>query len=210
MRLCAKSRVRDMVNNGGVTPGEAAPAPEAAAEPVSVGKRGGRSPQDMALSLGILLVPIVLLLLFYRVVLDGDKPISIDPEPAIQQARSVAAFPVAVPQGLGDDWHTVSATFKREADGATLRLGYVDPDSEPIQLVQSSTPTTKLIPAELGPAPKQVSTFSDGTRIWQRYDARKGENALVLLEQGRTVIVLGTADSGNLETFASSLDQAPK
>jgi hypothetical protein len=205
MRLCAKSRVRDMVNNGGVSTPEAAPAPEAAAEPVTVGKRGGRSTQDMALSLGILLVPIVLVLLFYRVVLDGDKPISVDAEPAIQQARSVAAFPVAVPQGLGDDWHTVSATFKRDAQGATLRLGYVDPDSDPIQLVESSTPTATLIPAELGSAPKAVSTYVDGARTWQRYDARKGENALVLLEKGRTIIVLGKAESENLEIFAKSL-----
>jgi hypothetical protein len=194
-----------MVNNGGVATPEAAPAPEAAAEPVTVGKRGGRSPRDMAMSLGILLLPIVLLLVFYRVVLDGDKPISIDAEPTIQQARTAAVFPVVVPQGLGDDWHTVSATFRRDADGATLRLGYVDPESDPIQLIQSSTPTAKLIPVELGDDPKAVSTFRDGTRTWQRYAAREGENALLLLEKGRTIIVVGTAGSETLEVFASSL-----
>jgi len=194
-----------MVNNGEVATPEAAPTPEAAAGPVTVGKRGGRSPRDMAMSLGILLLPIALLLVFYRVVLDGDKPISIDAEPAIQQARSAAVFPVVLPQGLGDDWHTVSATFKRDTDGATLRLGYVDPESDPIQLVQSSTPTAKLLPVELGDDPKAVSTFRDGTRTWQRYDARKGENALLLLEKGRTIIVVGTAESQTLEAFATSL-----
>jgi hypothetical protein len=195
-----------MVNNGGVATPEAAPAPDASAEPVTVGKRGGRSPRDMAMSLGILLLPIALLLLFYRVVLDGDKPISVDAGPAIQQARSAAVFPVVLPQGLGDDWHTVSATFKRDTDGATLRLGYVDPDSDPIQLVESSTPTAKLLPVELGDDPKAVSTFSDGTRTWQRYDAREGENALLLLEKGRTIIVIGMAESKSLETFAEALD----
>ncbi len=194
-----------MVNNGGVATPEAAPSPEAAAKPVTVGKRGGRSPRDMAMSLGILLLPIALLLIFYRVVLDGDKPVSIDAEPTIQQARSAAVFPVVVPQGLGDDWHPVSATFKRDADGATLRLGYVDPESDPIQLVESSTPTAKLLPVELGDDPKAVSTFSDGKRTWQRYDARKGENALLLLEKGRTIIVVGLAESESLETFAASL-----
>jgi hypothetical protein len=112
---------------------------------------------------------------------------------------------VVLPQGLGDDWHTVSATFKRDADGATLRLGYVDPESDPIQLVQSSTPTAKLLPVELGDDPKAVSTFRDGARTWQRYDARKGENALLLLEKGRTIIVVGTAESQTLEAFATSL-----
>ena len=194
-----------MVNNGGVATPEAAPAPEAAAGPVTVGKRGGRSPRDMAMSLGILLLPIALLLVFYRVVLDGDKPISIDPGATIQQARSAAVFEVVVPQRLGADWHPVSAAFKRDTDGATLRLGYVDPESDPIQLVESSTPTAKLLPVELGADPKAVSTFSDGKRTWQRYDARKGENALLLLEKGRTIIVIGLAESQSLETFASSL-----
>jgi hypothetical protein len=194
-----------MVNNGGVAIPEAAPAPDAAAEPVTVGKRGGRSPRDMALSLGILLLPIALLVLFYRVVLDGDQPVGVDAGPAIQQARSAAVFPVVVPQGLGDDWHTVSATFKRDTDGATLRLGYVDPDSDPIQLVESSVATAKLLPVELGKNPKAVSTFRDGARTWQRYDARDGENALLLLEKGRTIIVVGMAESKGLETFAASL-----
>jgi hypothetical protein len=194
-----------MVNNGEVATPEAAPAPDAAAEPVTVGKRGGRSPRDMAMSLAVLLVPIALLLIFYRVVLDGDKPVSVDAEPAIRQARSAAVFPVVLPQGLGDDWHTVSATFKRDADGATLRLGYIDPESDPIQLIESSVPTERLLPIELGKDPKAVSTYRDGARTWQRYDARKGENALLLLEKGRTIIVVGLAESKTLESFAASL-----
>jgi hypothetical protein len=188
-----------MVNNGGVT------TPDAAAEPVTVGKRGGRSPRDMAMSLGILLLPIALLLIFYRVVLDGDKPVSVDTEPTLQQARAAAAFEVVVPRDLGDDWHPVSATFARGADGATLRIGYVDPDRDPIQLIESSAPTAALIPVELGSEPKATSTFRDGARTWQRYDARPGEEALVLLEKDRTVIVVGTTDAENLEDFAASL-----
>jgi hypothetical protein len=159
----------------------------------------------MAMSLAVLLVPIVLLLVFYRVVLDGDKPVSVDAAPTIQQARAAAAFPVILPQGLNDDWHTVSATFKQETGGATLRLGYVDPESDPIQLVESSVPTAQLLPIELGKDPKAVSTYRDGTRTWQRYDAREGENALLLLEKGRTVIVVGLAESKTLESFAASL-----
>ena len=174
-------------------------------EPVTTGKRGGRSPRDMAMSLGVLLVPIVLLLLFYRVVLDGEKPISVDAAPTIQQARSAAVFPVLVPQGLNEDWHTVSATFKRETEGATLRLGYVDPENDPIQLVQSSVPTATLLPVELGKDPKAVSTFRDGPRAWQRYEARAGESALILLEKDRTIIVVGMTESKTLESFASSL-----
>jgi hypothetical protein len=188
-----------MVNNGEVT------TPDAAAEPVAVGKRGGRSPRDMAMSLGVLLVPIALLLLFYRLVLDGDKPVSVDVEPTLQQARSAAVFPVLAPQGLSDDWHVMSATFKRDTAGATLRIGYVDPDRDPVQLVESSLPTATLLPVELGKDPKATGTFRDGPRTWQRYDARQGEYALLLIEKGRTVIVVGTTETETLEKFASAL-----
>lgn len=188
-----------MVNNGEVT------TPDAEAVPVTVGKRGGRSPRDMAMSLGILLLPIALLLLFYRLVLNGDSPVTIDPAPAVQQARAAAAFQVVVPQGLGDDWHPVSATFEHKGGGATLRLGYVDPGKDPIQLIESSTPTAELLPIELGSAPEATGTFRAGARTWQRYDARPGEQALLLLEKGRTVIVVGTTDTETLEGFASSL-----
>ena len=185
-----------MVNNGGVS----------SSETPTVGKRGERRPRDMAMSIAILLVPIALLLIFYRVVLDGDKPISVDPEPALQEARVAAAFPVSAPQGLGDDWHVQTAKFKRDAAGATLRLGYVDPGDDPVQLIQSSVPTATLIPAELGRKPEAVgSVFRAGARDWQRYEGRPGENALVLLEKGRTIIVVGPAESKHLETLATAL-----
>ena len=157
------------------------------------------------MSLAVLLVPIALLLAFYRFFLDGDKPISVDPAPTIQEAQQANAFGVLTPQGLGDDWHTSSATFKRAENGATLRLGYVDPDKDPIQLVQSSVPTDTLLPAELSKDAKPVGNFRSGAGVWRLYDARPGEQALVLADQTRTVIIVGKTDAENLETLATSL-----
>src|SRR3954471_4983105 len=118
----AKSRISDMVNNGWVEPApsteslpDGAPADEA---PTRLGRGQERSPRDMTLSLVVLLVPIALLLIFYRVVLSGDAPVTVDPAPTIQEAQQAALFTVAVPRGLGDDWHTASATFQRESGGA--------------------------------------------------------------------------------------------
>ncbi|MEV6597331.1 DUF4245 domain-containing protein [Actinoplanes sp. NPDC051346] len=170
----------------------------------TVAKRAERRPRDMAMSLAVLLIPIALLLGFYRLVLDGDKPISVDAAPTLQQARAARAFPVSAPS-LGADWHVQTATFKRESGGATLRLGYVDPRGEPLQLVESSVATATLIPAELGKTPTATGTHQAGARTWQRYDARPGENALVLLEKGRTIIVIGKAESTSLEKLASTL-----
>jgi uncharacterized protein DUF4245 len=194
----AKSRFSDMVNNGCVEPDEPA-------APAAIGQRGERSPRDMAMSLAVLLIPIALLLVFYRVVLGGDSPSNVDPGPALDEAREAALFPVTAPGDLGDRWHVVSATFRRQSDGATLRLGYVDPGREPIQLIESSVAPETLVPAELGKAPTPSDTFRSAERVWRLYIARPGEHALVLTEQHRTIIVVGSADTKNLETLAASL-----
>ena len=159
----------------------------------------------MVLSLAILIVPIALLLTFYRVVLSGDAPVTVDPSPTIQEARQAAAFPVAVPHGLGGDWRPASATFKKQANGATLRIGYVDPDKDPIQLVESSVPTATLLPAELTNQAEPLTNFHAANGVWRLYNGRPGEQALILVEQNRTIIVVGTAGVENLQRLASAL-----
>ncbi|MEV6487342.1 DUF4245 domain-containing protein [Actinoplanes sp. NPDC051633] len=177
----------------------------AAAEPARLGKRAGRSPRDMAMSLIVLLVPIALLLAFYRVVLSGEAPVTVDAAPAIQQAQSAGAFPVAVPEGLSDDWHVTSANFKRAPEGASLRLGYVAPDDDAVLLIESSVPAAQLLPAELGKEAKPRGTFRDGEAAWRSYLARPGETALVLTDQTRTIIVLGNSDEKNLQALAAAV-----
>ncbi len=182
--------------------GDPAPGPIGAAAAAS--KRSERSPRDMALSMLVLLIPIVLLLGFYRFLFNGDQPIGVDPAPAIAEARAAGAFPVLEPTGLPADWTTSTATFRRTADGATLRIGYVDPDGDPLQLVQSSVPTATLIPAELGRT-GPGGTVRAGSRTWQRYETRPGEEAIVLSDKGRTVIVVGATDVAKLQTLAAAL-----
>ena len=159
----------------------------------------------MALSLAVLLIPIALLLTFYRVVLSGDAPVTVDPASTIQEARSAAVFPVLVPAGLSEDWHVSSATYRTAPEGATLRLGYVAPDDDSALLVESSVPPEQLLPAELGGSAEPRGTYRDGARAWRAYEARRGETALVLAERGRTVVVVGTTDEENLRTLARSL-----
>lgn len=177
------------------------PAPPAAVD----ARRSDRSPKDMAISLLVLLIPIALLLAFYRGFLGGDQPTQVDPSPAIEQAQGANAFPVSQPTGLGDDWRTVNARYQEVEGGSTLRIGYVTPEGQGAQLVQSNVPAERLIPAELSDrAQPQGQTDLDG-RSWQRYTARQNEQALVLLEPGRTVIVVGDARENELRRLASSL-----
>ncbi|ROT32149.1 DUF4245 domain-containing protein [Micromonospora sp. HM5-17] len=195
------------------TVGPEAPAdPPGAADPehvrrevVSTAIRSQRSTRDIVLSLVVLLVPIALLIGFGRVFLGADTPTEIDPAPTVQLARAANVFPVSEATGLGDGWRTVSADFRRGDTGATLRIGYLSPDDDGLQLVQSNVPAEELIPAELTRAGQPQGTVEIAGRGWQRYTARAGELALVLLEPGRTVIVVGQAPEEDLRHLAASL-----
>ncbi|MEV4344835.1 DUF4245 domain-containing protein [Actinoplanes sp. NPDC049596] len=186
----------------------AAPAAGAASEdgaPVRLARGQERSPRDMAMSLLVLLVPIALLLIFYRTVLNGDAPITVDPAGSLQEAQKANVFTVLQPTGLGDDWHVSSASFRRETTGATLRIGYVDPDKDALQLVESNVPSATLLPTELTKDAKPAGEFRSDAGVWRLYDARPGEKALVLADQTRTVIVIGKSSVDDLEDFAGAL-----
>jgi hypothetical protein len=159
----------------------------------------------MALSLLVLLVPLALVIGFYRVVLDGDRPATVDPRPAIADARAANAFPVAEPVGLDAQWQPTSALFRRAPGGATLRIGYVGPGGDPVLLVQSSVPGSELLPAELGATARAGDNVPVAGRTWQRYVSGRGEQALVLAETGRTVVIVGATTAERVTTLAAAL-----
>jgi hypothetical protein len=158
----------------------------------------------MALSLVVLLVPILLVVGAYRWLQEGDKPMVMDPTATVEEAQR-AGFEVAAPQGLGEGWRSISARFVKDADGMTLRIGYVTPGENGVQLLQSDTTPEKLIERELGESPRPEGTESVGARGWQRYVARKGEYALVLAEPRRTVIVIGAAPIDEVRALAAAV-----
>ncbi|NYT94207.1 DUF4245 domain-containing protein [Salinispora sp. H7-4] len=176
-------------------------APPAAADTT----RSERSPKDMAISLLVLLVPIALLLAFYRGFLGGDQATVVDPAPALDSAQAAAAFPVSQPQGLDAGWRTVRADFRTVEDGSTLRLGYLTPEGRGAQIVQSSVPPEQLLPTELTDQGQPQGRTDLAGRTWQRYTARGNEQAFVLLEPDRTVIVVGDARDTELRELAGAL-----
>lgn len=176
-------------------------APPAAADTT----RSERSPKDMAISLLVLLVPIALLLAFYRGFLGGDQATVVDPAPALDSAQAAAAFPVSQPQGLDAGWRTVRADFRTVEGGSTLRLGYLTPEGRGAQIVQSSVPPEQLLPTELTDQGRPQGRTDLAGRTWQRYTARGNEQAFVLLEPDRTVIVVGDARDTELRELAGAL-----
>jgi hypothetical protein len=164
--------------------------------------RPGRPARDMALSLAALLIPIFLLLGAYKLVFSGDAPIPYDASGTWATARHSARFPVLEPAGLPPKWTVISATF---GDG-TLRVGYVTPGGAGLQLVESEQAVDTLLPAELGTDARPGNLVTIGGRQWREYpQVRHGDRALVLVDNDRTTIAIGTASDAELRTFAGAL-----
>jgi hypothetical protein len=170
----------------------------------NLGARAERSPRDMTMSLAVLLIPIALIALFYKFVLSGDAPVTVDAGPTIEEAQAANVFPIAVPK-LGDSWHASSATWQKTAAGSTLRIGYVDPDDNPVQLIESNIDSQTLARTELTTAAAQIDRYTTGAQTWALYTGRPGEQGLVRFDQGRTIIIVGRAKATQLESLASSL-----
>ena len=133
-------------------------------------EKPARTPRDMALSLLVLLVPIFLLVVGYRVLFNGESPVNVDPIPAFESAKraGITQLPPAQPPA---GWSIVSARFR---DGV-LRIGYVTGARQEVQLVESKG---DLEATEL---PKAGET---------RLIGKSGDTTIVVLTKGADVAPL--------------------
>jgi hypothetical protein len=166
--------------------------------------RSARRPRDLVISLLVLLVPLLVLVGGYQLLAGRDRAVPVDQSAQIMAARN-AGLEVTEPAGLGPAWVPVSATFRSDGAGATLRLGYVTPAGDPVQLVQSTVPAARLLAAELAEPAAPAGTVQVAGTTWHRYAGRPGETALVHQEPGRTMIVVGPAAGSELGELAASL-----
>ncbi len=159
----------------------------------------------MVISLVVLLIPVAIVVTIFRV-RGGEDIVVADPSAAIADAQA-AAVPVAAPRGLADGWRPVSATFARADTGVSgvLRIGYVTPAGGAVQLVESNEPVEGLLIRELGDQTRPAGTVTVAGREWNRYDVRGDEIALVWTRPDRTFIVIGRAESTELEALAAAV-----
>jgi hypothetical protein len=158
---------------------------------------GGRTPKDMALSLGVLLIPLLLLVLGYRLFYGWDAAVTVDPAPAIESAQraSLAPLPGAAPEG----WQTVTAKY---TDGV-LRIGYLDPDGAGAQLVQSRSDAQTLLKKELGDKAKAEGETTIGAVTWQRHVTPEGRTALLRTAGNTTTLLVG--EGADLTALATAI-----
>ena len=78
-------------------------------------------------------------------------------------------------------------------------------DEDSVLLVQSNVPADILVPTELGKEGRRTGTFRDDAQSWLRYEGRPGEVSLVLVQEGRAIIVVGKTAAKNVEELAAAL-----
>jgi len=158
----------------------------------------------MALSLIVLLVPVVIVVAIFRFG-GGEQTVVVDPSTAIARARASAAFGVLAPTDLPAGWQTVSASYRRVSEGAVLRIGFVTSSGGALQLIETDERVESVIDRELGDRRRPLGPVTLAGRSWESYEARAGERALVLADDDRTVVVIGRAEAAEVDALASSL-----
>ena len=162
----------------------------------------------MALSLAVLLVPILLFVAFCQAT-GTEQTSTMDPGAVWAAARDADRFPVRVPQGLPDGWRVTRALTQRGDGGAlTLRVSYETAEGEFAQLVESDVDAAALLEGELG-GPRTTGGTVDVEGIpWQRHPGRRdGETTLVRLDGRATYLVAGSASLNELRTLAAALSR---
>jgi hypothetical protein len=163
--------------------------------------RPSRTGRDMVISLVVLLIPVALIVTIFRL-RGGEDTVTVDPSAAIAQARTADLFPVIAPVNLPPGWRSVSAVFQRQGKTGSLRVGYLSPSGDGVQLVESSEPLGPLLDRELG---DRIQPAGPDAGAWKRYSVRTGETAFVRVDGDRTVIVVGQASAAELAAFTASL-----
>ena len=172
---------------------------------VPIGRRSGRGTGlDLAISLGVLVIPLLLLVWFFQPrSTDSTQPV--DAAGVYQTAIDKKAFHVRQPQGLGDWKPTVAVYSPATGDRFTVRVSYAVPGGGYLQLVQSNAPADSLI-ASIIDRGESLGAEQIAGGSWTHYTARDGaENAFVLLEKDMTVVVVGDAPAAKARTMIRSL-----
>lgn len=152
----------------------------------------------MALSLAVLLVPILLIIAIGRFFYGDTTTATVDPELALQGATRASMQPIPAAEAP-DGWKIVSAQFK---DGV-LRIGYLNRSDEGVQLVQGTA--LDLVSAELGDDARPTGELQAAGTTWSKWDARNKISALTRTAGPTTIIVLGSVPSAELAVLAEAV-----
>lgn len=169
---------------------------------------------DMVRSLLLILVPLVLITLFFSRTLDDYPVQEVDWQATLAQARDEAPYAVLAPVGLPDTWRATQVTWVAKGephlngDASTRnlwQLGFLDPSDIFISINQGDDQPQVFVEqiTREGLADGQSMV---GDHTWVRYvSPDERTRSLVRTTPDVTVVVAGDTTYEALEAFASTL-----
>jgi hypothetical protein len=180
-------------------------AGHAAAAPPPAARRPSKTPRDMIISLGVVLLVIGAL---WAVAprRHYDAVHQIDYTQALRDARGAAPYRVLAPEGLSPRWRATSVRYDGDVNGAAQwHLGFVSPENEYVGLEQSNGPARDFIFNLSNRGLADGSTVVAG-ESWDRYlRETRDVRSLARTENGVTTLVTGTASYEEMAEFAAAL-----
>ena len=169
---------------------------------------------DMVRTLLVILVPIVVITIFFSRYLDDYPVQQVDWQPVLAQARDQAPYPVLAPEGLPSSWRPTQVTWVAKGqpylnDGASLRnlwrIGYLDPDDIFISVNQGDARPEDFI-SDTTRDGVVDGRSSVGDTSWIRYvSPDERTRSLVRTTPEVTTVVVGDTTYEALEAFAGTL-----
>jgi hypothetical protein len=155
----------------------------------------------MALSMAVLLVPVLIFVLLYRF-LGHETPPTVDTASVYDAARVAHPYDVLTPSGLPGNWHITTANY---ANGE-LRLTVDTPSEGGALFVETTADPATLVPAEVGQSAHLDKMIDINGVQWQHFiGGRSGEQALVQVGTNRTILIVGKASDAEQKELAASL-----
>ncbi|MBA2445487.1 MAG: DUF4245 domain-containing protein [Nocardioidaceae bacterium] len=162
---------------------------------------------------GALIVVLLLIAAIWVLSLSHGRPSvqqaqPIDYSAELTEARNQAPFEVLAPTDMPSGWDATSADWRGAGPEVSWHLGVSTDDSEYVGLEQGNQPAAQFI-AERTPADQPAEPVVITDKTWTALTSSDGdEHAFVLVGEGVTTVVTGTAPVSELIVFAESLSPA--
>lgn len=160
--------------------------------------------KNYAISLGII-VGIVLVLALVVSLRSGQNIPSVEYRPDADVLRDAADYPVTVPSAdLEEEGWTPTSSTLDTAGPVSWSVGFATAKDSHVMFTQSDASPDSTVESGVKGA-EEVGTVSAGGREWEHYESEEW-SALVLREEGVTLVVSGPADLDELAHLAAGLE----
>ena len=174
-------------------------------------KRGRESARDMIYSMGAVLVAVLIILgITYRSHQQISQPV--DFNSALKSAVTQSNWPILVPSNSPSNYRLSAARFEPESYGSQGQmrwyLGYQTSENQYVSLWQSDGPTDAIVTAASNNGECTAKVTVSGNEWTSCFQRKPVTRALYRTFDHQTVIVSGTLNQKQMETFASQLQPA--